>query len=312
MALPIILDCDPGHDDAIALVLALASPELEVKAVTSSAGNQTPDKTLRNVLRMLTLLKRSDIPVAGGAVKPLMRDLIIADNVHGETGLDGPALPEPDFAPQNCTAVELMAKVLRESPEPVTLVATGPQTNVALLLNSHPELHAKIARIVIMGGAMGLGNWTPAAEFNIYVDPEAAEIVFQSGIPVVMAGLDVTHRAQIMADDIERFRAINNPVARTVAELLDFFMEYHKTEKWGFQGAPLHDPCTIAWLLKPEIFTTARRWVGVETQGKYTQGMTVVDYYMLTGNEPNTDIMLDIDRQAFVDLLAERLAFYQE
>ncbi len=312
MALPIILDCDPGHDDAIALVLALASPELEVKAVTSSAGNQTPDKTLRNVLRMLTLLKRSDIPVAGGAVKPLMRDLIIADNVHGETGLDGPALPEPDFAPQNCTAVELMAKVLRESPEPVTLVATGPQTNVALLLNSHPELHAKIARIVIMGGAMGLGNWTPAAEFNIYVDPEAAEIVFQSGIPVVMAGLDVTHRAQIMADDIERFRAINNPVARTVAELLDFFMEYHKTEKWGFQGAPLHDPCTIAWLLKPEIFTTARRWVGVETQGKYTQGMTVVDYFMLSGNEPNTDIMLDIDRQAFVDLLAERLAFYQE
>lgn len=311
MALPIILDCDPGHDDAIALVLALASPELEVKAVTSSAGNQTPEKTLRNVLRMLTLLKRSDIPVAGGAVKPLMRDLIIADNVHGETGLDGPALPEPGFAPQNCTAVELMAKVLRESPEPVTLVATGPQTNVALLLNSHPELHAKIARIVIMGGAMGLGNWTPAAEFNIYVDPEAAEIVFQSGIPVVMAGLDVTHRAQIMADDIERFRAINNPVARTVAELLDFFMEYHKTEKWGFQGAPLHDPCTIAWLLKPEIFTTARRWVGVETQGKYTQGMTVVDYFMLSGNEPNTDIMLDIDRQAFVDLLAERLAFYQ-
>ncbi len=310
MALPIILDCDPGHDDAIALVLALASPELELKAVTSSAGNQTPDKTLRNVLRMLTLLKRGDIPVAGGAIKPLMRDLIIADNVHGESGLDGPALPEPDFAPQDCTAVELMANVLRESTEPVTLVSTGPQTNVALLLNGHPELHAKIARIVIMGGAMGLGNWTPAAEFNIFVDPEAAEIVFQSGIPVVMAGLDVTHQAQIMAEDIERFRRIGNPVATTVAELLDFFMEYHKTEKWGFQGAPLHDPCTIAWLLKPEIFNTAKRWVGVETQGKYTQGMTVVDYYFLSGNTPNTDIMLDIDRQAFVDLLAEKLTFY--
>lgn len=310
MALPIILDCDPGHDDAIALVLALASPELELKAVTSSAGNQTPDKTLRNVLRMLTLLKRTDIPVAGGAVKPLMRDLIIADNVHGESGLDGPELPEPGFAPQPCTAVELMAKVLRESAEPVTLVSTGPQTNVALLLNSHPELHANIARIVIMGGAMGLGNWTPAAEFNIFVDPEAAEIVFQSGIPVVMAGLDVTHKAQIMAEDIERFRQIGNPVATTVAELLDFFMEYHKTEKWGFQGAPLHDPCTIAWLLKPEIFSTVKRWVGVETQGKYTQGMTVVDYYFLSGNTPNTDIMLDIDRQAFVDLLAEKLAFY--
>lgn len=148
-----------------------------------------------------------------------------------------------------------MAKTLRESAEPVTIVSTGPQTNVALLLNSHPELHSKIARIVIMGGAMGLGNWTPAAEFNIYVDPEAAEIVFQSGIPVVMAGLDVTHKAQIHVEDTERFRAIGNPVSTIVAELLDFFLEYHKDEKWGFVGAPLHDPCTIAWLLKPELFT---------------------------------------------------------
>ncbi|HFI5639542.1 TPA: pyrimidine-specific ribonucleoside hydrolase RihA [Raoultella planticola] len=310
MALPIILDCDPGHDDAIAIVLALASPELDVKAITSSAGNQTPEKTLRNVLRMLTLLQRQDIPVAGGARKPLMRELIIADNVHGESGLDGPALPEPDFAPQSVTAVDLMTKTLRESPQPVTIVATGPQTNVALLLNSHPELHDKIARIVMMGGAMVLGNWQPAAEFNIYVDPEAAEIVFQSGIPVVMAGLDVTHRAQIHGLDIERFRQLGNPVATIVAELLDFFMEYHKDAKWGFTGAPLHDPCTIAWLLKPELFTSVERWVGVETQGKYTQGMTVVDYYFLTGNQPNTTVLLDVDREGFVDLLAERLAFY--
>ena len=310
MALPIILDCDPGHDDAIAIVLALASPELDVKAITSSAGNQTPEKTLRNVLRMLTLRQRQDIPVAGGARKPLMRELIIADNVHGESGLDGPALPEPDFAPQSVTAVELMAKTLRESPQPVTIVATGPQTNVALLLNSHPELHDKIARIVMMGGAMVLGNWQPAAEFNIYVDPEAAEIVFQSGIPVVMAGLDVTHRAQIHGLDIERFRQLGNPVATIVAELLDFFMEYHKDAKWGFTGAPLHDPCTIAWLLKPELFTSVERWVGVETQGKYTQGMTVVDYYFLTGNQPNTTVLLDVDREGFVDLLADRLAFY--
>lgn len=310
MALPVIIDCDPGHDDAIALVLALASPELDVKAVTSSAGNQTPDKTLRNVLRMLTLLKRPDIAVAGGALKPLMRELIIADNVHGESGLDGPALPEPGFAAQSCTAVELMANILRDSAEPVTIVATGPQTNVALLLNSHPELHAKIDRIVIMGGAMVLGNWQPAVEFNIYVDPEAAEIVFQSGIPVVMAGLDVTHKAQIHVEDIERFRRIGNPISTIVAELLDFFLEYHKDEKWGFVGAPLHDPCTIAWLLKPEMFTTVERWVGVETQGKYTQGMTVVDFYNLTGRKPNATVMLDVDRQAFVDLLAERLAFY--
>ncbi|STT54717.1 ribonucleoside hydrolase 1 [Klebsiella pneumoniae] len=288
MALPIMIDCDPGHDDAIALVLALASPELEVKAVTASAGNQTPEKTLRNVLRMLTLLNRPDIPVAGGAWKPLMRDLIIADNVHGESGLDGPSLPEPAFAPQNCTAVELMASVLRESQEPVTLVATGPQTNVALLLASHPELHAKIARIVIMGGAMGLGNWQPAAEFNIYVDPQAAEMVFQSGIPVVMAGLDVTHRAQILPADIERFRQIGNPVSTIVAELLDFFMAYHKDEKWGFDGAPAAR--SLHHRLAPQAgdLYHDRTRVGVETEGKYTQGMTVVDYYHLTGNRPNT------------------------
>ncbi|WP_058911708.1 pyrimidine-specific ribonucleoside hydrolase RihA [Entomohabitans teleogrylli] len=310
MSLPVVLDCDPGHDDAIALILALASPEITLKAVTTSAGNQTPEKTLRNALRILTLLGRHDIPVAGGAPKPLMRQLIIADNVHGESGLDGPQLPEPGFAPQPCTGVELLARVLKESDRPVTVVATGPLTNIALLLTSHPQLHQKIAQIVIMGGAVMLGNWTPAAEFNIYVDPEAAEIVFQSGLPLVMAGLDVTHKAQILAADIERLRAIGNPVAVAVAELLDFFIEYHKQEKWGFQGAPLHDPCTIAWLLKPEMFTTLQRWVGVETQGKYTQGMTVVDYYSLTGKPANATVMMDIDRQAFVDLLAERLRFY--
>ena len=310
MTRPIILDCDPGHDDAIALILALAHPELVPLAVTTSAGNQTPDKTLNNALRILTLLNRSDIPVAGGAVKPLSRELIIADNVHGETGLDGPVLPEPSFTPQSINAVELMAQQLRQSDKPVTLVPTGPLTNIALLLASHAELHAKIERIVLMGGAAGVGNWTPAAEFNIFVDPEAADIVFKSGIPITMCGLDVTHQAQIMDEDIERIRAIPNPVAKCVAELLDFFMIYHRDPKWGFVGAPLHDPCTIAWLLKPEIFTTIERWVGVETEGKYTQGMTVVDYYHLTGNRPNTTLMLDVDREAFVDLLAQRLAFY--
>lgn len=188
MALPVILDCDPGHDDAIALILALASPELKVLAVTTSAGNQTPDKTLNNALRILTLLGRDDIPVAAGAPKPLARELIIADNVHGESGLDGPKLPDPAFAPQAMTGLELMAKCLRESPEPVTLVPTGPLTNIALLLAAHPELKGKIARIVLMGGTAGAGNWTPAAEFNIYVDPEAADMVFKSGIPITMCG----------------------------------------------------------------------------------------------------------------------------
>ncbi|WP_429029765.1 pyrimidine-specific ribonucleoside hydrolase RihA [Aeromonas veronii] len=307
MALPVILDCDPGHDDAIALILALASPELDVLAVTTSAGNQTPDKTLNNALRILTLLGRDDIPVAAGAPKPLARELIIADNVHGESGLDGPKLPDPAFAPQAMTGIELMARCLRESLEPVTLVPTGPLTNIALLLAAHPELKGKIARIVLMGGAAGAGNWTPAAEFNIYVDPEAADMVFKSGIPITMCGLDVTHEAQVMDEDIERMRAITNPVAQCVAGLLDFFMIYHRDPKWGFAGAPLHDPCTIAWLLAPELFHGVECRVDIETSGVHTVGMTVVDRYGLTGKPANALVLLGLDRPGFIDLLVTRL-----
>ncbi|MGU5543154.1 pyrimidine-specific ribonucleoside hydrolase RihA [Aeromonas veronii] len=307
MALPVILDCDPGHDDAIALILALASPELDVLAVTTSAGNQTPDKTLNNALRILTLLGRDDIPVAAGAPKPLARELIIADNVHGESGLDGPKLPDPAFAPQRMTGIELMARCLRESPEPVTLVPTGPLTNIALLLAAHPELKPRIARIVLMGGAAGAGNWTPAAEFNIYVDPEAADMVFKSGIPITMCGLDVTHEAQVMDEDIARVRAITNPVAQCVAELLDFFMIYHRDPKWGFAGAPLHDPCTIAWLLAPELFHGVECRVDIETRGEHTVGMTVVDRYGLTGKPANALVLLGLDRPGFIDLLVTRL-----
>ncbi|KHA54873.1 hypothetical protein NM74_20165 [Aeromonas hydrophila] len=307
MALPVILDCDPGHDDAIALILALASPELKVLAVTTSAGNQTPDKTLNNALRILTLLGRDDIPVAAGAPKPLARELIIADNVHGESGLDGPKLPDPGFAPVAMTALELMAKCLRESPEPVTLVPTGPLTNIALLLAAHPELKSRIARIVLMGGAAGAGNWTPAAEFNIYVDPEAADMVFKSGLPITMCGLDVTHQAQVMDEDIERVRAITNPVAQCVAGLLDFFMIYHRDPKWGFAGAPLHDPCTIAWLLAPALFHGVECRVDIETGGTHTSGMTVVERYGLTGKAANALVLLGLDRAGFIDLLVTRL-----
>ncbi|WP_113721986.1 pyrimidine-specific ribonucleoside hydrolase RihA [Aeromonas salmonicida] len=310
MALPVILDCDPGHDDAIALILALASPELKVLAVTTSAGNQTPDKTLNNALRILTLLGRDDIPVAAGAPKPLARELIIADNVHGESGLDGPTLPDPAFAPQAMTGLELMVKCLRESPEPVTLVPTGPLTNIALLLAAHPELKPNIARIVLMGGAAGAGNWTPAAEFNIYVDPEAADMVFKSGIPITMCGLDVTHEAQVMDEDIARVRTITNPVAECVAGLLDFFMIYHRDPKWGFAGAPLHDPCTIAWLLAPALFHGVECRVDIETRGEHTVGMTVVDRYGLTGKPANALVLQGLDRPGFIDLLVERLRFF--
>ncbi|GIU07652.1 MULTISPECIES: pyrimidine-specific ribonucleoside hydrolase RihA [unclassified Shewanella] len=309
-AKPIILDCDPGHDDAISLILAMSSKALNPLAVTTSAGNQTPDKTLNNALRILTLLERHDIPVAAGAPKPLARELIIADNVHGESGLDGPKLPDPAFESVSISAIELMAQKIRESDEAVTLVPSGPLTNIALFLATYPELHSKVERIVLMGGAAEAGNWTPAAEFNIFVDPEAADMVFKSGIAITMCGLDITHQAQIMDEDIERIRVIPNPVAKCVAELLDFFMIYHRDPKWGFEGAPLHDPCTIAWLLKPELFTSYDCWVGVETKGEYTQGMTVVDRYQLTNNPHNTQVLCKLDRQGFVDLIVECLEAY--
>jgi pyrimidine-specific ribonucleoside hydrolase len=310
MKSPVILDCDPGHDDAISLILALSSSQLDVLAITTSAGNQTPDKTLNNALRILKLLGRQDIPVAGGAPKPLTRELIIADNVHGESGLDGPKLPDPAFAPVTQTAIELIADKVSHSKQPVTLVPTGPLTNIALFLATHPELHHNIDSIVLMGGAAGVGNWTPAAEFNIFVDPEAADMVFKSGISIVMCGLDVTHEAQIMDEDIERIRVINNPIARCVAELLDFFMIYHRDPKWGFTGAPLHDPCTIAWLLNPSLFTAVDCWVGVETKGEHTQGMTVVDRYQLTNNPHNAKVLFNINRTGFVDFIIERLNDY--
>lgn len=309
---PIILDCDPGHDDAISLILALSSKQLNPLAVTTSAGNQTPDKTLNNALRVLTMLGRKDIPVAGGAIKPLARELIIADNVHGESGLDGPELPDPNFEPLACSGIELIAQQVRASTEPVTLVPSGPLTNIALFLSTYPELHSKVERIVLMGGAAGAGNWTPAAEFNIFVDPEAADMVFKAGIPITMCGLDVTHQAQIMDEDIERIRKIPNHVAKCVAELLDFFMIYHRDPKWGFEGAPLHDPCTIAFLLKPELFSTYDCWVGVETKGEHTQGMTVVDRYQLTQHPHNTQVLCDLDREGFVDLIVECLNAYTD
>ena len=312
LALPIICDCDPGHDDAISLIMAFSRPELQVLAVTTSAGNQTPDKTLNNALRILTLLKRTDVAVAGGALKPLARDLIIADNVHGESGIDGPTLPDAAFSAVDLSAIELMALKIRQSPRSVVLNPTGPLTNIAMFLACHPDLHDKIHSIVLMGGAANAGNWTPAAEFNIFVDPEAADIVFKSGIPIVMCPLDVTHEAYILEQDIQRIRDISNPVAECVADLLDFFAQYHKDPKWALKGAPLHDPCTIAWLLKPELFRTLDCWVGIETKGEFTQGMTVVDRYHLSGRQANAKVLFDVDRQGFVDLLIECLESYSD
>lgn len=308
MVKKIILDCDPGHDDALAMTMAVASPQIDLLAVTTSAGNQTPDKTLNNAMRMLTLLHREDIPVAQGNQTPLVKPLETAPEVHGKTGLDGANLPDPDFAVQDVPAIELIAETLRASDEQVTLVVTGPMTNAALFLRVYPDLaREKIDQIVFMGGAMGLGNWRPSVEFNIFVDPEAAKIVLNFGIPLVMAPLNVTHKAQIMKDEIASIKKIDNPVGQAFYGLLSFFEQYHENPKWGFKGAPLHDPCTIAWLIDPTMFKTDRMNVDVETQGDLTRGETVCDYYLLTGKPQNTEVMLDIDRERFIKLVMDSL-----
>lgn len=304
MGKKIILDCDPGHDDALALTMAVASPKIDLLAVTTSAGNQTPDKTLNNAMRMLTLLHREDIPIAQGNQTPLVKRLETAPEVHGKTGLDGADLPDPDFQVQTIPAIDLIAKVLRESNEKVTLVVTGPMTNAALFLRVYPDLaREKIDQIVFMGGAMGLGNWRPSVEFNIFVDPEAAKIVMNFGIPLVMAPLNVTHQAQIMKDEIDQIGEIDNPVGKAFYGLLNFFEQYHENPKWGFKGAPLHDPCTIAWLIDPTMFKSDKMNVDVETQGELTRGETVCDYYTLTDKPKNTEVLLSIDREKFIDLI---------
>jgi len=305
MKIPCIMDCDPGHDDAIALILAYGSTKIDIRAVTTTAGNQTLEKTTNNALRIMTFLG-AGIPVAAGCAKPLFRDLIIAPEVHGESGLDGPDLPEPAFEAEPVHAVELMAETVRNCEEKITIVPTGALTNVALFLLTYPELKERIERISLMGGACWGGNWTAAAEFNILVDPEAARVVFESGIPITMSGLDVTHKAFITDEDRERFRQIGTKTAVMVAELLDFFAKFHD-ENFEFGGSPLHDPCAVAWLIAPEIFTGRDCHVDIETSGKLTTGSTVVDFYNVLKKEKNATVLFDIDREKFVELLAGHL-----
>lgn len=266
---------------------------------------------MNNALRMLTLLKRPDIPVAAGAQVPLVKPLETAPEVHGETGLDGADLPEPGFLPQSLPAIELMARVLQESTEKVTLVVTGPMTNAALFLRACPDLaREKIDQIVFMGGVMGLGNWQPSVEFNIFVDPEAAKIVLNFGLPLVMVPLNVTHQAQITKPEIDEIAQLDNPVAQAFVGLLNFFERYHEDPKWGFVGAPLHDPCTIAWLINPALFDGVDVNVDVETTGELPRGETVCDYYHLTGKPVNTKLLLKVDRAGFISLVKESLASF--
>ncbi len=304
LKIPIIIDCDPGHDDALMLMLAHGSGRFDIKAVTISAGNQTQAKTLQNALKVLTLIGATDIPVYHGADKPLFRELVIADYVHGETGLDGPSLPLPEMQAQPVSAVEGISALLSASETPVTIVPTGPLTNIATFLLAYPHLKHKIERISLMGGGIFRGNMTPLAEFNIYADPEAAAIVFKAGVPITMCGLDVTHKALVFQKDIELLRALGNQTGKAAADLMDFFSIFYRENRVELNGgAALHDPCAIAWLLNPGIFTTKSCYVDVETKGELTRGATVVDFYNTLQMEPNATVAYDIDRDAFMDML---------
>jgi inosine-uridine nucleoside N-ribohydrolase len=296
---PILIDCDPGHDDAIALLLALASPEVELLGVTTVAGNQTLEKTTANALRVLEVGGRRDVPVAAGAARPLVRDPFVAAYVHGETGLDGPDLPPPQRRPVEQHAVDFLA----DRAAGATLVAMGPLTNVALLLAARPE--ARPERLVLMGGAIAEGNVTPAAEFNAWADPEAAARVFASGLDVTMIGLDVTHQALLTSAHAGRLRRAGR-VGRVVAELLDFYGVFHRAV-YGFDGSPAHDAVAVAQVIRPELLELERLNVEVDCESALCRGRTVVDLWHRTGREPNAHVAVGIDAEAFLELLVDRL-----
>ena len=300
MAERILIDCDPGHDDAIALLLALASPEVELAGVTTVSGNQTLEKTTANAIRSLELVGRGDVLVAAGADRPLVRERFVAAYVHGESGLDGPKLEPPRAEP----VAEHAADFLAERVAGTTLIPTGPLTNVALMLALHPE--ARPDRIVLMGGAIAEGNVTPAAEFNIWADPEAARRVFESGIDVTMIGLDVTHQALMTRVHAETLRGAGT-AGRFVAELYDFFSIFHR-ETYGSEDSPIHDAVAVAHVLRDGLVETKRCHVDVDCSWELGRGRTYVDLWGRTGKEPNAHVGVGVDAPAFFELLLERIA----
>ena len=305
----IIIDTDPGQDDAAAIMLALGSPdEIELLGITAVAGNVPLRLTERNARIVCELCGRPDVKVFAGADKPVARALVTAEHVHGKTGLDGPELAEPTMALQDQHGVDFIIEtVLREAPGSVTLCTLGPLTNIALALRKAPEIASRVRELVMMGGGFFEGgNITPAAEFNIYVDPEAADEVFRSGMPIVMMPLDVTHRVLTFKTRVAAIRALGSRPAIAMAEMLEFF-ERFDIEKYGSDGGPLHDPTVIAYLLKPELFSGRDCNVEIEVQSPLTTGMTVVDWWQVTGRKHNARVMRDIDADGFFALLTERL-----
>jgi inosine/uridine nucleosidase len=302
----VILDCDPGHDDAIALLLALGSPEIDLLGVTTVAGNQTLEKTTANAIRVLDHVGRADVPVAAGAPRPLVREPRTAGEVHGETGLDGPNLPGPSRLPEPMHAIDWIAQAVGESPEPVTLVPTGPLTNIALFLARYPGLESQLERIVLMGGAIGEGNTTPAAEFNIWVDPEAAHRVFQSGVDITMVGLDVTHQALMTPPHVERLAAAGK-AGKLVADLYDFYAQFHQRH-YGWEGAPVHDAVAMAHVIDGTLLTTHHCGVLVDTGPEPSRGRTHVDLHGNMDWAPNCHAAVGIDADRFLEFLITRIS----
>ncbi len=300
----IIIDTDPGQDDAVAILLALGSSELEVAGITAVAGNVPLGLTEKNARKICELAGRPDVKVYAGAVRPLMRPLVTAEHVHGRTGLDGPDLPEPTMKLQEQHAVDFIVETLmREAAGTITLCPLGPLTNVALALIREPRIAPRIREIVLMGGGFFEGgNMTPTAEFNIYVDPHAADVVFRSGVPIVMMPLDVTHKALTTARRIDAFRKLGTKVGDATVALLDFFERFDE-QKYGTDGGPLHDPCVIAYLVEPGLFKGRDCNVTVETASELTMGMTVIDWWGVTDRPRNARVMRDIDADGFFALL---------
>lgn len=305
----IIIDTDPGQDDAAALLLALASPEeIDLLGITVVAGNVPLELTSRNARIVCELAKRRDVPVFEGCDRPLQRALVTAEHVHGKTGLDGADLPEPTMAVQDRHAVDFIIETLRREPAgSVTLCTLGPLTNIAAALARAPDIAQRAGGLVMMGGGFFEGgNITPAAEFNIYVDPQAADAVFRSGIPIVMMPLDVTHRLLTTRARVARIGALGNRVGEVMVGWLEFF-ERFDIEKYGSDGGPLHDPAVIAYLLKPELFSGRDCNVAIEVQSELTMGMTVVDWWRVSGRPANARVIREVDADGFFDLLTERL-----
>lgn len=308
----IIIDTDPGQDDAVAILLALASPEVKVLAITTVAGNVPLALTSANARKVCELAGRPDIPVFAGCDRPLKRPLITAENVHGKTGLDGIELPEPQMPLQAQHSVDFIIETLRNAPEKtITICSLGPMTNTAQALLKAPDIAARVKRIVLMGGGFFEGgNITPSAEFNMFVDPDAAKIVFAAGIPLTVIPLDVTHQALTSKEWVDGLRSMDNQVGPAVAAWTDFFERYDM-EKYGSEGAPLHDPCVIGYMIKPELFSGRFVNVEIEADSPLTVGAMVADWWNVTGRLANAEYLRDIDRDGFFDLLSERLATYQ-